>query len=108
MFVFRGHLQLARSSTSHRFLGRVCHVQVLDLWKVELLWTEDRAGSRDANPADEGLRRDLVVLHGVDPNKSACAAETCLAVHADGTSTRLSKVSLAAGHELVYDRLRRR
>ena len=105
VFVLRGHLQLGCTAPMNSFLRRVADVEVLDLREVELLRSEDGARSRDSDPADEGLRRDLIVLHRVDADQGARAAKSCLAVHSDGASVRLGEVGLTTGHELVNDGL---
>ena len=66
-----------------------------------LLWSEDRAGACNTNPADEKGCWELVMLHSVAANEGACATKTCLAV--DGEDTR---VPLTALQEFIYDELR--
>ena len=92
---------LCYSRVFQGLLGRIAKVEVLDLRKVELLRSQHRARSRNADPANEGLGIDLVVFHGVNTNEGACSAETCFAVYGDGTCIRLGEVLLAACHELL-------
>ena len=106
MLILRGHLKLGGASSCECFLWRVSEVLILDLGQVELLWPQNGAGSGNSDPADKGLSIDLEVLHGVDANQRASAAETGLAVHGDCASIRLGKVCLTAAHELINDGLR--
>lgn len=70
--------------------------------KVILLRTQDGARASDPNPANEGGCGEFKVLHCVTADERPCAAETCLAVHGDGTL-----LLLAHPHELIQDLLRR-
>ena len=106
MFVLGRHLQLRCSRSLHSLLWRVPQVDVLNLWEVELLGTEHGARSGDSDPADKRLRRNLVVLHGIEADEGACASKASLAVDSNRTSIRVREVLLAAGHELVNDCLR--
>ena len=99
---FRG-----RSALHSLLLWRVTDVFLLDLKQIELLGSKNGAGSRDPDPANEGLSRDLVVFHGIEANEGARAAETGLAVDRDGTCVRVLEVLFTGGHELVYDILGR-
>lgn len=79
----------------------------LDLAHVVLLGAEDGAGTGDSDPADEDFSRDLVVLHAVDADQGASAAEASFAVNGDGAGARLSEVLLAAFNEPVHNILGR-
>jgi len=45
-----------------------------------LLGAQDGPGSRNSDPADEGLRGNLEMFHRVTADKSACPAKTSLTV----------------------------
>ena len=92
---------------SAHLLRRVAQVEVLNLRQVELLGSEHTARSGDSNPADKGFCRDLVVLHSVQADEGACAAQSCLAVDGDGTGAGSGKMCLTGGHELLDDGLGR-
>ena len=105
VLVFRTHLVHlgGASALQSLFLWRVSDVFLFDLEQVELLWSENGTGSRDTDPADEGLSWDLVVFHGIEADECARAAETRLAVDGDGTCVGVLEVFLSAVHELVND-----
>ena len=88
VFVLGGHLKFEITASLKGLLGRVAHVEVLDLRQVELLGAEDGARSSDTNPANKSFSSDLVVFHSVYANQGARAAKTCLAV--DGKIGRAS------------------
>ena len=92
VLVFWRHLQLAHSMRYACFLRRVAKVDVLLLGQVELLRPEHGARASDADPANEGLGIDLVVLHSIQSNKRTRAAEASLAVHCNSASTRSREV----------------
>ena len=96
------------SALQSLLLWRVTDVLLLDLEQVELLWSKDGAGSRDPDPANKGLSRDLVVFHGIETNEGARAAEAGLAVDGDSASVRVLEVLLTCVHELFDDILGRR
>lgn len=56
------------SEINTRLLRRVSQVEVLLLRKIKLLGSKHGAGASNADPADESLCADLVVLHGVEAN----------------------------------------
>ena len=56
-----------------------------------LLRAQDGAGTRDADPADEGGGRESEVLHAVETDESTCAAEASLAVNSNSTTLILSR-----------------
>ncbi len=80
---------------------------MLYLGQIKLLGSQDGARSSDSDPADESLGTDLVVLHRVDADKSACAAKTSFAMNRDGASFGVGEVGLTGCHELVHDSLGR-
>jgi len=84
------------------------NIFVFDIAHIALLGSEDRSRASNANPANEGLSWDLVVLHGIKTDQGASAAESGLAVNGHGAAVRVVlEVSLTAFDELVDD-LRRR
>jgi len=76
----------------HHFLVHV--VQVL------LLWTQNRSWSGDADPSDKGGGRETEVLHAVEANQRACAAQASFAVHSDGPGFVFGGCE-ELGHDLV-------
>ena len=107
VLVFRTHLVHFRGASALQclFLRRVSDVFRFDLEQVELLGSENRTRSRDADPTDEGLSRDLVVLHGIEADEGTRAAETRLAVDGDSACVGVLEVLLTGVHELVNDEL---
>ena len=95
------------SALQSLFLWRVTDVSLFNLEQVELLGSKNGTGSRDPDPADEGLCRDLVVFHGIEADECARAAETRLAVDSDSACVGVLEVLLTGVHELVDDILRR-
>ena len=75
----------------------------LHLGQVELLRAEDRAGSCDSDPADEGLGGDLEVLHCPETDQGASPSKACLAVDCDCAVVRLREVILNNIEKLIYD-----
>jgi len=96
LFVRRGHLHVEGVRSLDWLLrGAVFQVEVLHLWQVELLWSENRAWSCNSDPSDEGFGVDLVVLHSEEADEGACSSESCLAVDADCSGVWLGKVLFA-------------
>jgi len=55
-----------------------------------LLWAKDAPWSADPIPCNECSRWELVVLHGIQPNESACSSQTSFA------RTAMAPVSFSA------------
>ena len=100
LLVDRAHF-LESCVLAQRLDRGVGDVAVLDLTQIELLRTQDGAGSRDSVPTNEHLGRDLVVLHGVDADQGSGPAEACLAVDSDSTSAWLREVLLTTGDKAI-------
>ena len=60
--------------------------------KQLLLRAQQAAGPPDAIPADECPRWEAEVLHGVEANERACAAQAHLAVHGHSTGLAVRDV----------------
>ena len=103
MLILWRHLQFAHALHNTRLLRRVAQVEVLLLRQVELLGSEDGAGASNSDPANERLRVDLIVLHGVEADERTGTAQTSFAMHGDGASPWFSEVLLARVHELLDD-----
>lgn len=67
-----------------------------------LLRTQNGAWAHDADPAGEGLRLKIVVLHGVGANQAASAAQSRLAVHRHHSIC----LCLSQRDELLHDAFR--
>lgn len=94
MLILRTFIQFLRHQTT--FLGRLMRADVVwfHLWQVKLLRTQNRARSGNANPANESLSWDLVVLHCPETDQRASSSETSLTVNCNcATITRKMRLN---------------
>jgi hypothetical protein len=66
------------------------------------LGAEHGARPGDSDPTNEGFSTNLVVLHAVESDQGACAAESRLAVDGDSAGLWVGKV-LLAGVDKPFD-----
>jgi len=57
-----------------------CHIAGLNLVKIVLLRSEDRARAGYTNPTDEGSSGEAIMLHAVKSDKRSSATESSLAM----------------------------
>ena len=90
------------------FLSRLVRENIvwLHLGQIELLWPQNRSRSGNSDPADEGLSRNLEVLHGPKSDQCACSSQSCLAVNGDGASIWLCKMCIHHLKKLINDIVR--
>lgn len=103
LLVDRTHLQVLVKGSVVYFDGGVDYVVRLLLDHVVLLGAEDGSRSSDSSPADKSLSGYLIVLHAVQADEGAGAAQSGFAVYSDSSCVRVGKVSLAGAQKLLYD-----
>ena len=87
--VYRGVCSKSCSYLGHKlsavsFPTQVQHSAV-HIVEILLLWSQDRARSRNSNPTYEGRWRETEMFHAVQSNQSSRPSETCLTMDSDGT-----------------------
>jgi hypothetical protein len=104
LLVQRTHLQvvLAETSVVH-FDGGVEHVVRLLLDHVILLRPENRPGSGNSSPTDEGLGGYLIMLHTVQTDEGASAPKACFAMYCNSSCVRIGKMILTGAQKLLDD-----
>ena len=85
--MLRGRVAYPQQLTALRLPASLEH-PVVHGDQVLLLWSQDGAGSRDSDPPSERGRREPEVLHAVEGDQGACAAQAGLAVDGDGALLR--------------------
>ena len=68
--------------------------------QIKLLRAKDRTRTRNTNPANEGLSRNLEILHSPKSNQSACSPKSSLTMNCNGTWILLSEMLIYYLHKL--------